>query len=146
MKEFLIDCQCDRCCDSSEFGMIFLWTLFLELASFLWVEIGLSVYWPVSCGGNEFLGSILNLSSYISNKFSVFHAQIGSRVSGSERVNQFEHENWERVGNIAGQVENWAKRIHFCQMRQTSTIENYNFYPKEYSFLLWLIFFISKKN
>ena len=63
------------------------------IASFLWVEIGLSVYWPVSCGGNEFLGSILNLSSYISNKFSVFHAQIGSRVSGSERVNQFEHEN-----------------------------------------------------
>ena len=43
-----------------------------RIASFLWVEIGLSVYWPVSCGGNEFLGSILNLSSYISNKFSVF--------------------------------------------------------------------------
>ena len=37
-------------------------------------------------------------------------------------------------------------RIHFCQMRQTSTIENYNFYPKEYSFLLWLIFFKSKKE
>ena len=64
-----------------------------EIASFLWVEIGLSVYWPVSCGGNEFLGSILNLSSYISNKFSVFYAQIGSRVSVSERVNEFEHEN-----------------------------------------------------
>ena len=43
-----------------------------KIASFLWVEIGLSVYWPVSCGGNEFLGKILNLSSYISNKFSVF--------------------------------------------------------------------------
>ena len=23
LKEFLIDCQCDRCCDSSEFGKIF---------------------------------------------------------------------------------------------------------------------------
>ena len=29
-------------------------------------------------------------------------------MSGSERVNEFEHENWERVRNIAGQVENWA--------------------------------------
>ena len=32
-------------------------------------------------------------------------------MSGSERVNEFEHENWERVGNIAGQVENWAKEF-----------------------------------
>ena len=37
-------------------------------------------------------------------------------------------------------------RTGFCQIRQTNTIENYNFYPKEYSFLLWLIFFKSKKE
>ena len=36
-------------------------------------------------------------------------------------------------------------RTDFCQVRQTNTIDNYNFYPKEYSFLSWLTFFKSKK-
>ena len=103
------------------------------IASFLWVEIGLSVYWPVSCGGNEFLGKILNLSSYISNTFSVFHAQIGSRVSGSERVNEFEHENWERVRNLAGQVENWAKEFISAAWDRPVHAQT-NFYPKETSY------------
>ena len=87
---------------------------------------------------------ILNLFSSISNTFSVFMAKFFT----SELANEW--------NNLAMKTENKLEielnklrikpRIHFCQMRQTSTIENYNFYPKEYSFLLWLIFFKSKKT
>ena len=86
---------------------------------------------------------ILNLFSSISNTFSVFMAKFFT----SELANEW--------NNLAMKTENKLEielnklrikpRIHFCQMRQTSTIGNYNFYPKEYSFLLWLIFFKWKR-
>ena len=51
------------------------------------------LYWSVSFGRNEFswLNSQL-VQLYFQHVLS-FHAQIGSRVSVSERVNEFEHEN-----------------------------------------------------
>ena len=83
---------------------------FWKIASFLWVEIVLNVYWPVSCGRNGFLAPFSTCPAIFLTSLSSIHAQIASRVSVCERVKEFEHEYyWERVRNNSWTSWEWSQ-------------------------------------